>query len=401
MPTSTHCLEKYVNNCAAASPNSLKTQQLAGVSTAIEQAAVGCSVANIASLPGASNNKGRFIFVEDIGAYRYSNGAEWLNSYTTTPIVLNILYGVGDNALGQLASGSTVAQTDIEREFTVSLWCCVSGQGTFVGGVKNDGTLWSWGCGQTFGTQGDGTNYGTVYSSPVQEFYSDTTWCHIDRTNQHTTALKSDGSLWSWGINGDGQQMLGFCQFIIGSTSPVQEYTSSSWVTSTHSNGVYGIKSDNTLWAAGNGTYGRLATNDLLCYSSPVQEVTSSLWVKVGADNHHASAIKTNGTLWSWGYGGCGEIGNNSVINRSSPVQEASSSTNWCQTAPTCNSTVMLKTDGTMWAIGYNLCGHLGFLCGHNIKRSSPVQEVSSSTNWCGVYAKCRRTKIIKTDGSL
>lgn len=68
MPLSTDCIENFVNSCAGASPNSLKTRQLIGVDDALNSASVGCYVATIADIPDAKLNEGRFVFVEDIGA---------------------------------------------------------------------------------------------------------------------------------------------------------------------------------------------------------------------------------------------------------------------------------------------------------------------------------------------
>ena len=66
--------------------------------------------------------------------------------------------------------------------------------------IKSDGTLWAWGDEMNFGALGQ--NDKTNRSSPIQ-IGSDTTWSSVGggRYNAHGTAVKTDGTLWSWGYN--------------------------------------------------------------------------------------------------------------------------------------------------------------------------------------------------------
>lgn len=411
MPVSTKSITDYIDGCLATSPTDQELAQMAGAITSIE-AGDKFSVACTALLPDVAENIGRWVYVTDISAYRYSNGTEWTNSYNTACRIENNIWGVGANNFGQLATGSVDASqtySTIVRESSNSQWSQIAGGGNFIAAIKNNGTVWSWGSGAIFATHGDGTTYGITYSSPVQEMCSSTDWCFLDRESSHTAAIKSDGSLWSWGINSIGQQLIGFCQFGTGSCSPIQEYTSSSWSKVKIGNGnvtVYGIKSDSSLWVGGSNFCGKAGTNSITCYSSPVQEISSSSWVDVDASVSHAIAIKTDGTLWGWGNNNCGQVGNGTIINHSSPVQEISSSSSWCLVSTGCCNSFSIKTDGTLWAWGWGQFGGLanGSNSGVGATTSSPVQEISSSTNWC--YANTGGSSIIlgraiKTDGSL
>ena len=71
-------------------------------------------------------------------------------------------------------------------------------------------------------------------------------------------------------------------------------------------------------------------------------------------------AIKTDGTLWVWGYGYLGQLGVNSTANISSPVQTITGGTNWKQASAFTYLAGAVKTDGTLWAWGYNGFGELG-----------------------------------------
>jgi len=92
------------------------------------------------------------------------------------------------------------------------------------------------------------------------------------------------------------------------------------------------------------------------------------------------------GGLWNWGDNACGQLGDNSTINKSSPVQTVSSGTNWKQVSAGNYHTAAIKTDGTLWLWGNaSFDGRLGD--NSVIDKSSPVQTVSSGTNWKQVDA--------------
>ena len=137
----------------------------------------------------------------------------------------------------------------------------------------------------------------------------------------------------------------------------------------------------NQLWLWGAGCVGRLGNNATADRSSPVQTVsTGNNWKQVALGCRHSSAIKTDGTLWLWGDGVSGILGNNDTTSRSSPVQTVSTGNNWKQVALGQIFSSAIKTDGTLWLWG---CGTFGRL-GNNstIPHSSPVQTVSTGTNW-------------------
>ncbi len=89
------------------------------------------------------------------------------------------------------------------------------------------------------------------------------------------------------------------------------------------------IKSNGTLWAWGSNSNGQLGQNDIISRSSPVQVGTGTDWKYISCGSTHTLAIKTNGTLWSWGSNLFnGELGQNDRIRRSSPVQ-VGTNTDW------------------------------------------------------------------------
>ena len=312
-----------------------------------------------------------------------------------TPTVGGALWSWGGNNNGRLGDNTITNRSSPVREITSSTtWCQTSAGFYHTSALKTDGTLWSWGRG-SYGRLGDNTV--TNRSSPVREITSSTTWCQTTSDNRSTHAIKTDGSLWSWGSNIVGQ--LGD-NTTANRSSPVREITSSTtWCQTASSNyTASAVKTDGTLWSWGSGGYGRLGDNTATSKSSPVREITSSTtWCQTSAGGISTSAIKKDGTLWSWG-GGL-QLGDNTTTNRSSPVREASSSTTWCQTSVGYRHASAIKTDGALWSWGSNGCGQLGD--NTTTGRSSPVREITSSTTWCQTSAGCSHNSALKTDGTL
>jgi len=242
------------------------------------------------------------------------------------------------------------------------------------GAVKSDGTMWTWGQGN-FGQTGQNSNVNV--SSPVQ-VGSDTTWSTTYGTFSggylSMAAVKSDGTLWTWGNSNSGQ---GGRNDNTNRSSPVQ-IPGTTWnaVITDGKNGV-ATKTDGTLWTWGNNTNGELGVNNRTNYSSPIQ-VPGTTWVagKIATGQTKCAAIKTDGTLWSWGYNHRGQLGHNDVVRRSSPVQVPG--TTWATVTAGYNDMIASKTDGTLWAFGQGASGALAQNNDDNI--SSPVQI--PGTNW-------------------
>ena len=102
-----------------------------------------------------------------------------------------------------------------------------------------------------------------------------------------------------------------------------------STVTTNYGSG-YAIKSDGTLWAWGYNGYGQLGVGDTVDRSAPVKvmdnvsTVTANDYFDDGSGyDYYGSgyAIKSDGTLWAWGYNGYGQLGVGDRVDRSAPVK--------------------------------------------------------------------------------
>jgi alpha-tubulin suppressor-like RCC1 family protein len=309
------------------------------------------------------------------------------------------LWTWGYNANGQLGDNTIAAKSSPVQTVTRgSNWQQLSVGRYQITAIKTDGTLWTWGI-NTSGSLGDNTIISR--SSPIQTVAGGTNWKQVSCGYGITAAIKTDGTLWCWGSNSNGG--VGD-NTNVAKSSPVQTVAGgTNWKQVSCAVGnTAAIKTDGTLWVWGQNQYGQLGDNTTnVPKSSPVQTIAGGTdWKQVSFGSYYMAAIKTDGTLWTWGYNGGGNLGDNTMDSKSSPVQTVTGGTNWKQVSCGYSHMAAIKTDGTLWLWGRNSpLGQLGDLSTNN--RSSPVQTFTFGTNWKQVSAGFNLTGAIKTDGTL
>ena len=186
-----------VNELAAA--GNLTTEQTAQIQYIIDNwdNIPGVSVATEAQLPTAAENAGRFIYVEDTGEFVISDGVAW--GYFTYPVVVeNKLWTWGYNYKGQLGDNTATSRlSPITTAGGGTNWSQVSAGRLHTAAIKTDGTLWTWGY-NSYGQLGN--MMFDDKSSPITPSNSSTTWKQVSAGDNHTAAIKTDGTLWVWGI---------------------------------------------------------------------------------------------------------------------------------------------------------------------------------------------------------
>ena len=308
-----------------------------------------------------------------------------------------------DGVLGQNQAPAQLAGASSPIQIPAVTWRTIAGSSTnHFNATKTDGTLWTWGSASK-GSLGQNTL--VTVSSPVQ--VPGTTWSenHMANDNNLSGSTKTDGTLWMWGQNSEGQCAQNSINSPAnhGLSSPVQ-VPGTTWSTTAGAldaagdGGVYCIKTDGTAWVWGRASYGSLGLNqpDNTHYSSPVQ-LPGTTWKQFAGSGYNVGAVKTDGTMWTWGWGANGRLGHNQEgVTVSSPTQVPG--TTWKQITNAYNQMGAIKTDGTLWMWGYNDNGQLGQ--NDTVRYSSPVQI--PGTTWAYVGAnKEKGTIASKTDGTL
>ena len=243
--------------------------------------------------------------------------------------------------------------------------------------VKTDGSLWAWGK-----YVGDRTN--KQRSEPVKIMDNVSAAC---TGFGHSLALKMDGSLYAWGQNNDGEVGDGS-----GRERPTPVKVLDHVVQMTAGYGFSAaVKSDGTLWTWGRNWQGELGDGTTWTWGpnwdwhspDPEEEellqATLDAWIEmwgpeanrdhsvptqvldrtagVYAANNNCYALRTDGSLWAWGSNVCGAVGDGTTADRLFPVRVLEdverAGVGW-------NHILAQKTDGSLWAWGGNMCGQLG-----------------------------------------
>ena len=376
------------------------TPKLAGITTTwtATSSPGGLTASNTTGLPitvtGLSSGVPYTFTVRGATAEGLAPNSAASSSVTLTPTYIGRLWSWGKNNVGQLGlstSGIYAHRSSPVQVGAGTTWLEISHGWKHAAAIKTDGTLWSWGYNGDGALGDDGANR----SSPVQ-IGALTNWSKVALSWQGSSAIKTDGTLWSWGGAGwSGSQGL---NDTASRNSPTQVGALTNWSKITKgSDHSLARKSDGTLWSWGYNAYGQLGQGDAASRSSPVQVGAGTTWLIHSTGYRSSIAIKTDGTLWSWGVNSVGTIGDGTVINKSSPVQ-IGALTNWSKVTSGNYHTMATKTDGTLWSWGDNSAGQLGD--GTVINKSSPVQ-IGSGTTWLNTAAASGHTMATKTDGTL
>ncbi|MCL1874042.1 MAG: dockerin type I domain-containing protein, partial [Clostridiales bacterium] len=394
------------------------------------------------------------------------------------------LWAWGDNSYGQLGAGP-MEQSDIPlRIGTDTDWVAIEGGHYHTIALKSDGSLWIWGL-NNWGQLGDGRSELIRYFPG--RLGEDNDWVEIAGGYFYSLALKSDGSLWAWGDNYVGQLGDGTS---IDHFTPVQVSKGKDWVTIA-SNGdcSVALKSDGSLWNWGWNNWGQLGDGTTKNRRDPLQitftpAYTKNFLIKVlplesgfvpvrdiidlpakttvgaalaltgtvlpadatnkdikwsindpgttggtieagilntaaegtlivtamvengleqialaaaQAGGTHTVILKSDGSLWAWGANDFAQLGDGTLISRNNPVQ-VGGDMDWKEIMPGQYHNLALKNDGSLWAWGANDHGQLGD--GSNQNRNTPVR-IGGDADWQLAAAGNYHNVALKSDGSL
>lgn len=313
------------------------------------------------------------------------------------PAIEGALWGAGEGNHGEMGDNEAVDRSSpVQTICGGSNWASVSCGYYNIAALKSDGTLWTWGQNNDGGLGDNTTDY---KSSPVQTVCGGSNWSYlvVGTYYEHCAAIKTDGTLWLWGRNGDGEIGDGTTD---DKSSPVQTVAGGSdWKqVASGSSHTAAIKTDGSLWTWGDNNAGQLGNNDTTASSSPTQLGSGTDWSFVDCGNDYMAALKTDGSLWLWGDNNDGTLGVGDSANYSSPVQTICGGTNWSKISCGDHHMTAIKDDGTCWLWGRNSDGQLGNDTTTTV--SSPIQTICGGNNWAQVDGGQYHTAALKTDGT-
>ena len=266
--------------------------------------------------------------------------------------------------------------------------------------VGSDGNAWAWGYNGS-GQLGDGTTIErhtpVRVKTPDRKTYpdlpADFTYLQVSAGGSHSLALGSDGNVYAWGYNGDGQ--LGDGTSASNRYTPVRVKTpdrktypdlpkdftylqvSAGW---DHS---LAIGSDGNVYAWGNNNIGQLGDGTTTDRHAPVRVKTPDrktypdlpadfTYLQVSTGWDHSLAIGSDGNAWAWGCNWYGNLGNNTASGYSDTnpvpmrVRDPASPTDTskglqaAQVSAGNHHSLAVGSDGNAWAWGSNSYGQLG-----------------------------------------
>ena len=294
------------------------------------------------------------------------------------------LWGWGDNFQGQLGIGTTTAsRVRVPTQIgTDSDWKTISSTYNHTLAIKTNGTLWAWGRNDYTGQLGDGTIVNKL--SPVQ-IGSDTDWNTIFAGDHHSMAIKTDGTLWTWGNNDEGQFGTNNTS---GSLIPLNISATAAGIITYKfvSCGAFhtlAIRTDNSLWATGINTDGQIGDGTNNNRTSFVKIGTNNDWIFVSAGLAHNIGLRGSAgstRLVTWGKNHKGQLGDGTNISRNTPISlpfnsTATASTDWTYASVHSNHTIgRLVVGADLFSWGENPLGQLGI--GNNTDVAEPTRVI-------------------------
>jgi len=185
--------------------------------------------------------------------------------------------------------------------------------------LAQDGTVWAWGY-NGVGALGNGDNTFTDSNVPVQ-VTGLTGVVAIAAGAYHSLAVKGDGTVWAWGYNADGELGNGDATFT-NSTVPVQ--VSGLTGCTSVSAGAYhslAVKGDGTVSTWGYNGDGELGDGTETDSNTPVQVLNIAGAVAVAGGAYSSVALLKDGTVWAWGDNSTGELGDGTTTSSDTAVE--------------------------------------------------------------------------------
>jgi len=313
------------------------------------------------------------------------------------------LWSWGANNQGQLGTGNTNSQIVPYQIGSIGSgvvkWIFISSGSFHSTGLRSDGTLWAWGR-NTEGQLGQGDNINRSSPTLIGAEYE---WKSISGKAFHTLAIKNDGTLWAWGKNDSGQLGLGDTT---DRNSPTQVGTDTDWkLISSNKTHSLAIKNDGSLWTWGrnidpndapfNGVLG-LGDGVADIINVPTRIGSDYNWKHISCGGYHSAAIKTNKSLWLWGSNYYGQLGTGDTNYRNVPTEVSGENIfTWKQVSCGDTHTTGLKLNGTIWSWGNNEYYQLGNNNTNSITTPSAINN--SRNNWKQISSGYQHSAAVTT----
>jgi alpha-tubulin suppressor-like RCC1 family protein len=239
--------------------------------------------------------------------------------------------------------------------------------------ADSKGVVWTWGYNYygELGNGSDGTGNNQVAPSPITGVSNIVS---VAAGMAHTLALRADETVWAWGQDGVGQLGVGGANFD-HTNSPVQSMGLTQ-IVAIAAGGNYSVALDQNgmVWTWGQNDSGQLGNGGTVNTNLPTRVPGISNVIAIAGGWRHTIALKSDKKVWTWGYNDHGELG----LGAGAP-----NSTNVPTLVPTISDivsiaggdsfTLAVKSNGQVYAWGWNSSGQLGASTGTVAQTNSPM----------------------------
>jgi alpha-tubulin suppressor-like RCC1 family protein/pimeloyl-ACP methyl ester carboxylesterase len=306
----------------------------------------------------------------------------------------------GWNGGGQLGDGNAPTNSPSPESIPFGAAMVAAGYSHSLA-ITADGHLWTWG---SYSLERPGLNAGvTATEAMPTQVPGFTGVLAIAAGTFHTAVLANDHTVWTWGINDNGELGNGSTR---DSTTPVHVAGLQN-VDAIAANYQYTLAlSHGQVYAWGWNGLGQMGDGTFNNHLVPQVVPGLSNVVAITAGYGHAFAVTGDGTVWGWGFDSKGQVG---VAPNASCLQSPS---NGCVLTPKpipglqapsamaggLQHSLALLSDGTVLAWGSNSSGQLGNGPGVDQPVPTPVRAL---TGVGSVGAGGDRSFALKWDGSV
>ena len=218
----------------------------------------------------------------------------------------------------------------------------------------------------------------------------------------HVLALKSDGSVWAWGYNGNGQlgDHLSNASYV---PSPITSLRGGVVAIAAGDEFSMALKSDGSVWAWGLNDWGQLGRGSTNNINSPDPARVTGLngrFTAIAAASETGIALRSDGTVWAWGDGVQGQLGNGGYADTASPVRVVGLTRKVTVIAAGANHILAIEQGGSLWAWGDNSNLELGTATPTE-SQATPILVNGITGDVVGVAGGEYQSIAITRDGSV
>lgn len=308
----------------------------------------------------------------------------------------------GENRSGEIGNGTTARQITpfLIAPPTGKAWAHVTAGNFRSAALTTDGTMYSWGSGYS-GQHGD--NIRIQYNIPqLVTAPGGKTWADVSAGGSHTLALCHDGTLYTWGDNyyaqlGNGTTTLTLDRQLVGAPAGTWTAVAAGY------NFSLALNSNGSVYAWGANEQGQLGDGTRMQRTTPVLVAPPAglRWTQVAAGFWNSAALCSDGSLYVWGSNYAGQIGDGTTTARLVPrrVTPPAGHT-WTQVSVGYEHIMAVCSDGGLYAWGENSYGQFGN--GTNKSQGQPTRVAPPSGQaWLQVACEQHHSMARASDGQI